>query len=157
MHYFETFVSLGEVPSEISLCIAIAGCPRGCVGCFWKNINDIPLRKKLTVDELESLLEKHNGVSCVTFLGGDWLINELREAVSVIKSHNLSVALYSGDIPENVNKYKDMFDYIKIGPYNSENGGLTSKSTNQKFFKKVGSDLVDITCVFNDVRMVSNG
>ena len=58
----------------------------------------------------------------------------------------LKVAWYSGryDKPLNI---KD-FDYIKLGPYMPEHGGLKSPDTNQRFYKVIDGNLLDFTSRF---------
>ena len=40
------------------------------------------------------------------------------------------------------------FDYVKLGPYVEELGGLKSPTTNQRLYKRVGDSWEDITSVF---------
>ena len=40
------------------------------------------------------------------------------------------------------------FDFIKLGPYKEEFGPLNSKTTNQRFYKVNGKELIDITSRF---------
>lgn len=42
----------------------------------------------------------------------------------------------------------NIFDYIKLGNYSDELGGLTSPITNQKMFMKTDNMYVDITYMF---------
>ncbi len=47
-------------------------------------------------------------------------------------------------MPDNISS----FDYIKLGPYVKEKGGLRSKNTNQLFFQIDNGTAIDITHVF---------
>ena len=61
---------------------------------------------------------------------------------------NLKIAWYSGRqyIPESFPII--YFDYIKIGPYIPELGGLDSENTNQIMYKIEDDKLIDITYRF---------
>ena len=42
----------------------------------------------------------------------------------------------------------NVLDYIKVGSYNQNLGGLSSENTNQRFYKKEKHELIDISYVF---------
>lgn len=60
----------------------------------------------------------------------------------------IKVAWYSGR--QELSKEIDInnFDFIKLGPYQEENGPLNDQNTNQKFFQVVSGELIDITHKF---------
>lgn len=60
----------------------------------------------------------------------------------------IKVAWYSGR--QELSKEIDInnFDFIKLGPYQEENGPLNNPNTNQKFFQVVDGELIDITYKF---------
>ena len=66
----------------------------------------------------------------------------------IIKHTGKKSAWYSGksEIANEINL--NNFDYIKIGPYIEEKGGLSNSNTNQRFYKVVGTILEDITYKF---------
>ena len=141
LKYANTQVVFTEVPNEISLAINITGCTIHCKGChsqwLWSNKG-----KELTKDELTNLIEKNKGITTVLFMGGDNFIEQLIEYARDIKCHypNLKVAWYSGrhnfDLESSqVEKLETYLDYIKMGPYIKQLGGLDSPSTNQRFYK----------------------
>ena len=142
LKYANTQVVFTEVPNEISLAINITGCTIHCKGChsqwLWSNKG-----KELTKEELNNLIENNKGITTVLFMGGDNFINQLAECVRDIKYHysNLKVAWYSGrhDLDYSGNsRIKELMtylDYVKIGPYIKQLGGLDSPSTNQRFYK----------------------
>jgi anaerobic ribonucleoside-triphosphate reductase activating protein len=49
---------------------------------------------------------------------------------------DLKWAWYSGR-----HKLYDIFDYVKIGPYMKDRGGLDNVNTNQRLFIRIASDL----------------
>lgn len=91
--------------------------------------------KELTYEEIDRILAKSNGISCVCFMGGINDYPTLANLMRHIKYKGLKVALYSGH-PEMCPEIADIADYYKIGPYIPEFGPLNHKTTNQKFFKK---------------------
>ena len=134
MKYTNAEVTFREFPDEISLCINISGCRFKCSGChspeLWEDIGT-----KLTRIELGRLIETNKGITCVGFMGGNPdVVNTLAK---FIKNNypELKVGWYwGGNI---ISKYIDInnFDYIKIGPYIKEKGGLDNPNTNQRMYK----------------------
>ena len=73
-------------------------------------------------------------------MGGDNFIEQLIECARNIKYHypNLKTAWYSGrsDLDDyRIKKLETYLDYIKIGPYVKQLGGLDSPNTNQRFYR----------------------
>ena len=141
LFFFSKDVVFQEVPNEISLSFAIAGCSNNCKNCSWKNIK--MQQKPLSATVFENYLKKYQGlVSCVVFLGGEWkpkvLINRLKKA----KEYGFKTCLYTGknDVSEDIKKY---LDYLKTGPYIEELGGLTSEKTNQKFIDVITGKILN--------------
>lgn len=139
-----------EVPDEVSLSFAISNCPFNCEGCH------SPWLQYDCGQELENiilpLLDKYNGlISCVLFMGGDdsKQINELKYWLQVCKSRNLKTALYSGfnDLTH-LYDILPLLDYIKIGSYMKQYGGLKSPTTNQVMYKNENGELKEITYKF---------
>jgi anaerobic ribonucleoside-triphosphate reductase activating protein len=75
-------------------------------------------------------------------------IDRLIELAELVKSQNILVALYSGSDIIN-QKYYKIFDYIKIGRYIKEKGGLNSPTTNQKLYQLKDDNFTDITYLFH--------
>lgn len=143
MKYTTSEVTFREIPDEITLCINISNCPIHCPDChskeLWEDIGD-----ELTKDRLIELLQNNPGISCVCLMGGDadyeglhqiliWL-SELRRDFGAFK-----IAWYSGrhNLDEVFMKAGDWvlcFQYIKVGPYRKDLGGLDSKTTNQQLY-----------------------
>ena len=142
LKYANTQVVFPEVPNEISLAINITGCTIHCKGChsqwLWSNKG-----KELTKYELTSLIEKNKGITTVLFMGGDNFIEQLTERARNIKYHypNLKVAWYSGrdnledSRSSRIKELMTFLDYIKVGPYIKQLGGLDNPNTNQKFYR----------------------
>lgn len=150
LKYVDAKVVFAEVPDEVTLAINISNCPCQCKGCHSSYLaEDIgnPLNKTV----LSKLLEDNKGISCVSFMGGDRDTIHIVALASWVKTHtNLKVAWYSGrqEISDIVARQLRWFDYIKLGPYKEEFGSLNSRTTNQRFYKVSGRELVDITNKF---------
>lgn len=146
--YVDTLVSFQEVPDEISLCINISNCPCHCKGCHSAYLAE-DIGEYLTPNKLLELVSSNKGISCVCFMGGDSNPENINGLAAVIRYQtNLKIAWYSGRqyIPEGFNL--SYFDYIKIGPYIPELGGLDSENTNQIMYKIEDDKLIDITYRF---------
>ena len=137
-----------EIPNEITLAINITNCPCHCKGChsqfLWEDVGT-----ELTAQEMTNLLEKNDGITCVCFMGGDRepnLINELAFYLKRIKK--IKVGWYSGrnELPENINLKN--FDFIKLGEYREELGGLNKRTTNQRFYIVHDNKMEDKTFLF---------
>ena len=153
MKYYNAMVVFEEIPNEITLAINITNCPCHCKGCHSKFLWD-DVGTELTIDELERLLDNNDGITTVCFMGGDAdpkTVCALAEYVHEIKK--LKVGWYSG-MDE---YYKDIdfkwFDYIKLGHYDEELGGLNKKTTNQKLYQLIKTKFDDgiYKIDFNDI------
>lgn len=118
------------VPDEISLVISISGCPLRCVGCHSKETRSSDFGDILTDDILQNLLYKHMHISCVTFYGGEWWTERLKELLILVKEYNFKTCLYTGRNKID-SKILEHLDYVKYGPYVEKLGGLESETTNQ--------------------------
>lgn len=139
-------ILLQEVPDEISLGLVFTGCNIKCPNChskeYWEKIgNEFDLQKMIN--------EYKNLITCVCFMGGDWEEDSLIDLFHIAKCNGLKVCLYTGiEDFKSCNKFIMYLDYLKVGPYKKELGGLRCKNTNQKFYKSVDSGWIDITSTF---------
>lgn len=143
--YYNAMVVFEEIPNEITLAINITNCPCHCKGChskfLWEDVGT-----PLTADELDRLIEKNDGITTVCFMGGDRepeVINALAEYVHEIR--HLKVGWYSGMDSYYKNIEFNWFDYVKIGHYDEELGGLNKETTNQRLYKIIHNVLEDGT------------
>jgi len=148
MKLFNWDIVFEEVPDETTLALNISNCPYKCKGChspfLQTNVGD-----ELTELYLLDLINKNDGITCIAFMGGDRYLSLLNKFAKLIKSmYNLKVAWYSGrtKLPEVIDL--NYFDFIKLGPYIKEFGGLDSKNTNQKFYKIENNKLINLTFKF---------
>jgi anaerobic ribonucleoside-triphosphate reductase activating protein len=149
LKYLNTQVTFAEVPDEITLCINITGCKNGCKNCHSSYLAQ-DIGTGLTFNEVRKLIKKNSGISCIALMGGDAEPDKINTLASFIINHygSIKVAWYSGRQELNNNIDLCNFDYIKLGPYKEEFGPLNSRTTNQRFYKVNGKELVDITNKF---------
>lgn len=155
LRYIGYAVVCQEVPDEISLAFNISGCTHHCEGChsqyLWEYKGEI-LKDKYR----EIILKNIKYISCICFLGGDQNLNELETICRDIKFNmDLKTCIYSG-----MNKLAPFLymiengylDYIKIGEYRRDKGGLFCHTTNQRMYKccfmNGNRQLIDITHKF---------
>lgn len=146
--YVDTLVTFSEVPDEITLCINISNCPCHCKNCHSSYLAE-DIGEKLTLDKIYKLIDNNEGITCICFMGGDSSPKEIDMFARCIKDlYDIKVAWYSGrqELSEDINI--EFFDYLKLGPYIEELGPLTSKTTNQRFYKVINNKLEDITYKF---------
>lgn len=145
--YKDSYVVFEEIPNKISLALNITNCQNNCIGCHSPELrlnNGIELNE----DELDRLIERNYGINCVLFMGEGKDIDRLLNLAKYLKSkYEISVAVYSGrDEVENI--FFDVFDYVKVGRYDSNYGPLNSKTTNQKLYRVINEEITDITYLF---------
>lgn len=120
-----------EVPGEITLGISITGCQLRCKGChsreLWEDKGEI-----LDVETLCGLLNQHEGVSCLCLLGGEHDIDSLTE-LFMYAHKRIKTAWYCGldMIPKEHLGIENYLDWLKLGHYDQDLGGLDSPTTNQ--------------------------
>lgn len=135
MKYLNTMVTFSEFPDEIALCINITNCPFHCPGChspeLWEDVGTI-----LNQNSLAKLIGENKGITCVGFMGGKpKIVNTLAAFIKHGLPYNLKVGWYWGGegVPRDINLFH--FDYIKLGPYIKELGGLDNPNTNQRMYQ----------------------
>ena len=152
---FNYSIVFQEVPNEVSLAINISGCPNRCPDCHSKHLWE-DVGEDMTTDFVESLVSKYEkDITCVCFMGGD---NDQESVVNLAedikKRHgDLKIAWYSGKdgFP---NLPMDSIDYMKVGGYRSDCGGLDKATTNQRMYKKCNEGhFVDITEMFRKQKV----
>ena len=148
-------IALQEVPDEISLTFNISGCTHKCPECHSKYLWEYK-GHYLGEDLLKVLSIYKEYISCVCFMGGDQNLEELYTLCKKIKSEELKVCIYSGS--DDIEIFKDFIcdsivDYLKIGSYKQEFGGLDNINTNQKMYKIIDTKTLDITEQFQKPRL----
>lgn len=151
LKYINIGIVFQEIPDEVTLSINISNCPCHCPGChssyLWEDTGTA--LDESAIDHFVSLYGEE--ITCICFMGGDAEPESVDKLAKYIRSNYRSITTgwYSGKgkIAESVDIAN--FDYIKIGPYMKELGGLKSPTTNQRLYKiKEGRELTDITNLF---------
>ena len=152
LKYADYDVVFQELPNEVTLAINISNCPNRCVGCHSAYLMD-DVGNPLTEQALEELLQRYGKtITCVCFMGGDrepHAVAQLARWVKTQAAFTLKVGWYSGKqtLPEVFDSH--WFDYVKVGPYVPELGGLNHATTNQRLYKITKTaTLEDITACF---------
>ena len=128
-------IVLQEIPDEITLAFNICNCPHHCEGCHSDYLwGDSPTILK---DDVMDIIRNHlDEISCVCFMGGDQELKELIDISVDIKYQflGLKVGIYSGADKLPPLAYQ-IFDYVKVGHYDQNLGGLISRTTNQRMYR----------------------
>lgn len=151
LKYYNCMVVFEEIPDEISLAVNITNCPHRCIGChskfLWEDIGN-----KLTTEEIDLLIGKNKGITCIVFMGGDrepTYIDKLAKYIKEKYKNIIKVGWYSGNDEFSSEINLENFDYVKIGHFDEKLGGLNKKTTNQKLFKiEENERKIDITYKF---------
>lgn len=153
LKYYDYATVFEEVPGHISLALNLTGCRHHCPGCHSRHLwqdTGIPL-----LPALPAFLTRYQGlVSCICFMGGEQNISQLLLAMFAAKREGYHICLYTGspDIRRMVHYFGSLCDYIKVGEYDQQRGGLASPTTNQRMYalEHTGNTvtLTDITSTF---------
>lgn len=148
LKYVDYDIVFQEIPDEVTLAVNLSGCPVGCPGCHSSFLRE-DVGEELTCAVLDRLLEKYGrDITCLCFMGGDGAPQEVAALAAHLKektSGKLKTGWYSGrsGLPQGLDP--SVFDYIKLGPYIQEKGGLRSPTTNQKLYKVVAGSAAGIS------------
>lgn len=152
LKYLYSKVVFSEIPSEVSLGISISGCQIHCQGCHSRDLWE-DKGKQLTRVGLQSLIEENKGITCLLLLGGEHDIDTLTNLFYFVSVNypKIKTAWYCGldMIPKDKEEILDYLDFVKIGHFDLNLGGLDNKETNQKLYAIKhtikGNEFTDIT------------
>lgn len=127
-----------EVPGEVSLAFLFSGCPLRCKGCHSADSWKKDIGTLLTEDYLQGRLKQYQGlITCVLFMGGEWLPQSLIKMLMLVKEAGLKSCLYTGLEKNELENITDnlipLLTYLKTGRWHAALGGLDNPCTNQKF------------------------
>ena len=124
-----------EIPGEISLGISISGCQLHCVGCHSRELWE-DKGTPLDVETLCGLLNQHKGITTLLLLGGEHDIDTLIELFQYAHKR-VKTAWYAGldMIPKDKQAILDYLDWVKLGHYDPDLGGLDFPTTNQRLYE----------------------
>lgn len=139
-----------EVPNEISLAFNISGCPVKCQGCHSKYLWEY--KGNYLSDDIETWINKYRSyITCICFMGGDQNTVELELLCKLCHSHGLKTCLYTGNkLSDDLISFASKnLDYLKVGEYRDECGGLDKTTTNQRMYRIDNkAQMIDITYLF---------
>ena len=144
-----------EVPGEVTLAINLSNCPHRCEGCHSPHLRE-NTGEILDNDTLAGLLEKYgNAITCVCFMGGDASPRNVEQCSVFLREQTrgrIKTGWYSGknSFPEECSLQS--FDYVKLGAYIKNLGGLDSKTTNQRFYRIDNGKMINMTEAFFKVK-----
>ena len=155
LKYLYNQVVFSEIPQQITLGISISGCQIHCKGCHSRELWE-DKGTQLTRKGLENLIISNDGITCLLLLGGEHDIDNLINLFYYVSVTfpKIKTAWYCGldMIPKDKEEILDYLDYVKIGHFDLNLGGLDSPDTNQKLYKinhnQEGNKLIDITYKF---------
>ena len=134
MKCFGKFITLSDVPNEIALSFCVAGCPLFCKGCSW---NATPDKNEYDFD-IKQEIDKEPLVTCINFFGGEWLEDELVDYLKYAKEKKKATCLYTGLTLDEMKAQHPLIipllDYLKVGRWVEQLGGLDNPNTNQIFY-----------------------
>ncbi|MBQ3735052.1 MAG: anaerobic ribonucleoside-triphosphate reductase activating protein [Bacteroidales bacterium] len=147
LKYYNYDIVFQEIPDEVTLAVNLTNCPHRCEGCHSPHLRE-DTGEALDSHTLDNLLDKYGRqITCVCFMGGDGAPKEVAQlAQHLHKNTNLKVAWYSGN--DTMPATAKQFDYVKVGGYKHEYGGLKSKTTNQRLYHNINGKAEDITSRF---------
>ena len=134
--YLDYKVVFKEHPEHISLLFQITNCKNRCDGCHTPELwNDVG--EHLTPYTLIHVISRYKSlISNVIFFGGERDSKELLKLLQICKHHGLKTTVWCG-CDEIDPSLLEFIDYLKLGRYNKEKGGLDSPTTNQQYFEVV--------------------
>lgn len=137
-----------EIPGEVTLALNLSGCPNRCPGCHSPHLREA-VGEVLDNELMDGLIRQYgDSVTCICFMGGDGDTGRLEQLALRIREWSggrLKTGWYSGRTALPATCEVRNFDYIKLGPYIEERGGLDSETTNQRCYQIVDGERVDIT------------
>ena len=152
---YDVTTSFTEVPNRVSLCFWFSGCTSGCDGCHtpWL-VEDVG--KRTTTEEILETIARYDGmINAVCCLGG--YISVIIGCVDIVHQQtDHTICWYTENQLKTVAVARGgillfQLDYVKVGTYNKDLGGLGSKTTNQRFYALNGpstGEIEDLTHLF---------
>ena len=144
LKYIDYDIVFQEVPDETTLAINISGCPYRCEGCHSQYLWEYD--GEYLLDHINDIINRYLGLfTCLCFMGGDQNCSDLLAALRLAKDKGVNTCLYTGcnDLDIIPMAIRHELNYIKIGSYKKELGGLDSKKTNQRFYVLNHGEIVD--------------
>ena len=149
-----TGITLNEVPDKIAYFIELGSCTQRCKGChskeLWEEVKS-PTRLEDVLRGAEKAVE--SGANAIVLMGGTCNKMSTPDVLKVLDglSEIAPTCLYSGLDDEKTNTYiaeHSGITWLKTGSYKEELGGLSSPTTNQRFYRK------EIAVIYDNYQVV---
>ena len=137
-----TGITLNEVPDKIAYFLELGSCTQRCKGChskeLWEEVKS-PMSLEDVLRGAENAIE--SGANAIVLMGGTCNKMSTPDLLKVLDglSEIAPTCLYSGLDDEKTNTYiaeHSGITWLKTGSYKEELGGLSSPTTNQRFYRK---------------------
>lgn len=143
-------ITMNEIPGRIAVYFELGNCTQGCPGCHSPHLAVQQCLAITPIEELEDIAETQatKGANAIVLMGGTTNGISKRDLITLLQrlSCVLPVCLYSGSDDEERDKniaHKSGTTWLKTGSYQEERGGLSSPTTNQRFYKLTDRFTVD--------------
>ena len=137
LKYVDYDIVFDEVPDEVALAVSLSLCPNHCEGCHSPHLRQ-DIGEELTLERLASIIRCYrSGITCLCLMGGDGDTRSLEQLARSLRTSfpTLRLAWYSGRQQLPTSMDVTVWDYVKLGPYISKLGPLTSPITNQRLYR----------------------
>ncbi|MDR1601798.1 MAG: anaerobic ribonucleoside-triphosphate reductase activating protein [Tannerella sp.] len=152
LRYVNFDIVFQEIPGEVTLAVNLSNCPNRCKGCHSPHLQG-DAGETLDEKTLFAWLETYgNAITCVCFMGGDAEPREVCRLAGFVrrqKDGNIKTGWYSGKAAMPAGISLSDFDYIKLGAYIEDLGGLNAPTTNQRFYRIEKGEMIDKTNSFH--------
>ena len=135
-------ITMNEIPGRIAVYFELGKCTQGCPGCHSPHLSEQQVLAITPLEELESIAETQatKGANAIVLMGGTTNGISDDDLITILSTLSciLPVCLYSGSDDAEHDKtiaQKSGVTWLKTGSYQEERGGLSSPSTNQRFYK----------------------
>lgn len=137
-----TGITLNEVPDKVAFFIELGSCTQRCKGChskeLWEEVKE-PTSLDVLLKEAEKAIDK--GANAIVLMGGTCNGLHTEELYTILQalSEIAPTCLYSGSDDQKLNRFfaeNTGITWIKTGSYKEDLGGLSSPTTNQRFYRK---------------------
>ena len=137
-----TGITLNEIPDKVAFYIELGSCTQRCKGChskeLWEEVKE-PTSLDALITKAEQAIDK--GANAIVLMGGTCNRLSIENLLVILQSLSeiAPTCLYSGLDDEETNTYiaeHSGITWLKTGSYKEELGGLSSPTTNQRFYRK---------------------
>lgn len=153
LKYLKADIVFTEIPMEMSYAVQFSGCTLRCSGCHSRELWE-DKGTYFTKETIDAIFKENTGITCLLLMGGEHDIDTLIR-LFMYAHQRIKTAWYCGldMIPKDKKAILDYLDFLKLGHYDHELGGLDSPTTNQRLyqFSKYFSDSTSLGAGWRDI------